>query len=163
MCTSHKSYLSPPWLCLCTCDLMHGRPYTFCFNCLPTFTLHTYEPKQILAAKLFSFQIVSAQEPSEVTLKGNEYLSYNLFEKSGEPILSKHDEVSLYFRTNRPEGLLFYTGTYLCKHSSLNARIRSLVSQMVWSIDFVGLNTLLKQFLIDNVHVQFGVCQARIG
>ena len=72
--------------------------------------LHTYEPKQILAAKLFSFQIVSAQEPSEVTLKGNEYLSYNLFEKSGEAILSIQDEVSLFFRTNRPEGLLFYTG-----------------------------------------------------
>ena len=53
---------------------------------------------------------ISAQDPSEVTLKGNEYLSYNLFEKSGEAILSIQDEVSLFFRTNRPEGLLFYTG-----------------------------------------------------
>jgi len=51
-----------------------------------------------------------AQDPSEVTFKGNEYLMYNLFEKSGEPILSIRDEVSLFFRTNRPEGLLFYTG-----------------------------------------------------
>jgi hypothetical protein len=56
------------------------------------------------------FLPVAAQDPSEVTFKGNEYLTYNLFEKSGEPILSIRDEVTLFFRTNRPEGLLFYTG-----------------------------------------------------
>ncbi len=59
--------------------------------------------------KIFFF-FFPAQDPSEVTFKGNEYLMYNLFEKSGEPILSIRDEVSLFFRTNRPEGLLFYTG-----------------------------------------------------
>ena len=42
-----------------------------------------------------------------------------MFEKSGEPILSLRDEVKLFFRTNRPEGLLFYTGrglSYMTSH-----------------------------------------------
>ena len=64
-------------------------------------------------AYIYLFALIDflGQEPPEVTFKGNEYLTYNLFEKSGEPILSIRDEVSLFFRTNRPEGLLFYTGT----------------------------------------------------
>ncbi len=67
--------------------------------------------KKIYIFKVFVLIEFTGQDPPEVTFKGNEYLTYNLFEKSGEPILSIRDEVSLFFRTNRPEGLLFYTGT----------------------------------------------------
>ena len=56
------------------------------------------------------FFYFSDRELNEATFRGTEYLMYNLFEKSGEPILSLKDEISLYFRTNRPEGLLFYSG-----------------------------------------------------
>ncbi len=52
-------------------------------------------------------------EPPEATFKGNEYLTYDLIQMGGEPIVSKQDEISLHFRTNRADGLLFYTGNCL--------------------------------------------------
>jgi len=58
---------------------------------------------------------------------------YNLFEKSGEPILSLKDEISLYFRTNRPEGLIFYTGkiakTLKLKSLKEKSKSRSLLNK----------------------------------
>ena len=50
------------------------------------------------------------KEPPEVTFTGSEFLTYDLVQLGGEPILSTRDEISMYFRTNRDDGLLFYTG-----------------------------------------------------
>ena len=50
------------------------------------------------------------KEPEEATFTGNEFLTYDLVKLGGEPILSTKDEISLYFRTNRDDGLLFFTG-----------------------------------------------------
>ena len=44
-------------------------------------------------------------------MSGDEYLAYDLVQLGREPILSTQDEISLHFRTNRPDGLLFHTGT----------------------------------------------------
>ena len=48
--------------------------------------------------------------PPEATLRGTEYITYDLQQKSLEPILSINDEISLYFKTRKSSGLLFYTG-----------------------------------------------------
>ncbi|TRY78356.1 hypothetical protein TCAL_01738 [Tigriopus californicus] len=50
------------------------------------------------------------ETPLEVTLTGGEYLSYNLFQRGIDPILSINDEISLYFKTRKSSGLLFHTG-----------------------------------------------------
>ena len=56
------------------------------------------------------FLLFIGKEPPEATFTGNEFLTYDLAKLGGEPILSTRDEISLYFRTNRGDGLLFYTG-----------------------------------------------------
>ncbi|XP_041968966.1 neurexin-1 isoform X4 [Aricia agestis] len=48
--------------------------------------------------------------PSEATFRGAEFLSYDLTQTGGEPIVSTQDVISLYFKTRQPNGLLFYTG-----------------------------------------------------
>ncbi|GAB0092873.1 neurexin-1 [Sergentomyia squamirostris] len=48
--------------------------------------------------------------PSEATFRGTEFLSYDLGQTGGEPIVSAQDAISLYFRTRQSNGLLFYTG-----------------------------------------------------
>ncbi|XP_050354319.1 neurexin-1 isoform X5 [Nymphalis io] len=48
--------------------------------------------------------------PSEATFRGAEFLSYDLTQTGGEPIVSTQDAISLYFKTRQPNGLLFYTG-----------------------------------------------------
>ncbi|XP_028031309.1 neurexin-1-like isoform X2 [Bombyx mandarina] len=48
--------------------------------------------------------------PSEATFRGAEFLSYDLTQTGGEPIVSTQDTISLYFKTRQPNGLLFYTG-----------------------------------------------------
>ncbi|XP_037025622.1 neurexin-1-like, partial [Bradysia coprophila] len=53
---------------------------------------------------------VTDKAPSEATFKGTEFLSYDLGQTGGEPIVSAQDAISLYFRTRQPNGLLFYTG-----------------------------------------------------
>ena len=54
--------------------------------------------------------------PPEATFKGQDYLSYDLIRLGGEPIVSTKDSISLDFKTNRPDGLLFYTGFLLSKN-----------------------------------------------
>ena len=71
-------------------------------------------------AKKISFQYLSTsfhlknisldKAPSEATFRGTEFLSYDLGQTGGEPIVSAQDAISLYFRTRQPNGLLFYTG-----------------------------------------------------
>lgn len=56
---------------------------------------------------LFSF---TDKAPSEATFRGAEFLSYDLTQTGGEPIVSTQDAISLYFKTRQPNGLLFYTG-----------------------------------------------------
>ncbi|CAH0689956.1 unnamed protein product [Spodoptera exigua] len=52
----------------------------------------------------------SDKAPSEATFRGAEFLSYDLTQTGGEPIVSTQDAISLYFKTRQPNGLLFYTG-----------------------------------------------------
>ena len=47
-----------------------------------------------------------------MTLRGAEYLTYDLVQRGVDPILSHTDEVTLHFRTRKSNGLLFYTGEY---------------------------------------------------
>lgn len=54
--------------------------------------------------------IFADKAPSEATFRGTEFLSYDLGQTGGEPIVSAQDAISLYFRTRQPNGLLFYTG-----------------------------------------------------
>ncbi|XP_064212008.1 neurexin 1 [Tribolium castaneum] len=48
--------------------------------------------------------------PSEAVFRGGEFLSYDLSQTGGEPIVSAQDSVTFYFKTRQPNGLLFYTG-----------------------------------------------------
>ena len=52
----------------------------------------------------------SAKQPPEATLRGHEYFYYDMSQNGGEPIVSSSDEISLYFKTRQPNGVLFYTG-----------------------------------------------------
>ena len=58
---------------------------------------------------LLSFFFVD-NPPIEATFRGTEYVTYDLSQKSLEPILSINDQISLYFKTRKSSGLLFYTG-----------------------------------------------------
>lgn len=59
----------------------------------------------------FNFvSILTDKAPSEATFRGTEFLSYDLGQTGGEPIVSAQDAISLYFRTRQPNGLLFFTG-----------------------------------------------------
>lgn len=55
-------------------------------------------------------QLSLDKAPSEATFRGTEFLSYDLGQTGGEPIVSAQDSISLYFRTRQPNGLLFFTG-----------------------------------------------------
>ena len=59
------------------------------------------------SAMIFNF---IGKIPPEATFKGNDYLSYDLIRLGGEPIVSTKDRISLDFKSNRADGLLFYTG-----------------------------------------------------
>ena len=58
------------------------------------------------------FFLFPVNPPPEATLRGTEYITYDLQQKSLEPILSINDEISLYFKTRKSSGLLFYTGEF---------------------------------------------------
>ena len=58
---------------------------------------------------ILSFLLVD-NPPLEATFRGTEYVTYDLTQKSLEPILSINDQISLYFKTRKSSGLLFYTG-----------------------------------------------------
>ncbi|KAG5887691.1 hypothetical protein JTB14_002012 [Gonioctena quinquepunctata] len=53
---------------------------------------------------------VPDKAPSEAVFRGTEFLSYDLSQTGGEPIVSAQDSVTFYFKTRQPSGLLFYTG-----------------------------------------------------
>ncbi|ENN80072.1 hypothetical protein YQE_03548, partial [Dendroctonus ponderosae] len=53
---------------------------------------------------------VADKAPSEAVFRGTEFLSYDLSQTGGEPIVSAQDTITLYFKTRQPNGLLFYTG-----------------------------------------------------
>ena len=54
--------------------------------------------------------LISDDHPAEATFRGGEYIAYDLQQRGVEPILSTNDEISLYFKTRKSSGLLFYTG-----------------------------------------------------
>ncbi|KAB0804576.1 hypothetical protein PPYR_01546 [Photinus pyralis] len=54
--------------------------------------------------------LITDKAPSEAVFRGNEFLSYDLSQTGGEPIVSAQDSVTFYFKTRAPNGLLFYTG-----------------------------------------------------
>ena len=55
--------------------------------------------------------LISDDHPAEATFRGGEYIAYDLQQRGVEPILSTNDEISLYFKTRKSSGLLFYTGS----------------------------------------------------
>lgn len=66
----------------------------------------------ICSLTLYLSFYISDKAPSEATFRGTEFLSYDLGQTGGEPIVSAQDAISLYFRTRQPNGLLFYTGKW---------------------------------------------------
>lgn len=60
---------------------------------------------------IYDIFFVSDKAPSEATFRGTEFLSYDLTQTGGEPIVSTQDAISIYFKTRQSNGLLFYTGT----------------------------------------------------
>lgn len=58
----------------------------------------------------FLFISISDKAPSEAVFRGSEFLSYDLTQTGGEPIVSAQDSVTFYFKTRGSSGLLFYTG-----------------------------------------------------
>ena len=59
---------------------------------------------------MYYFNFFPESPPPEATFRGTEYITYDLQLRSLEPILSINDELSLYFKTRKSSGLLFYTG-----------------------------------------------------
>ena len=59
---------------------------------------------------IYYFNFFPESPPPEATFRGTEYITYDLQLRSLEPILSINDELSLYFKTRKSSGLLFYTG-----------------------------------------------------
>ena len=57
----------------------------------------------------FLCSVIVEKTPSDTTFYGAHYLSYDL-SSHGDPIISSKDEISLFFKTRQPNGLLFYTG-----------------------------------------------------
>ena len=49
----------------------------------------------------------------EAMLRGREGLKYDLSSVGGEPILFEADKISLYFKTRKSSGLLYYNGKAL--------------------------------------------------
>lgn len=80
---------------------MHTKSFFSYLNFIP-FTIIRFSSTTIL-------HIVD-KAPSEATFRGTEFLSYDLGQTGGEPIVSAQDAISLYFRTRQPNGLLFFTG-----------------------------------------------------
>lgn len=69
--------------------------------------MHSLDLKRVFVLMCFL-----GMAPLEATFKGDEYLSYDLVQLGGQPILSTQDEISLHFKTTRPDGLLFHTGEF---------------------------------------------------
>lgn len=61
----------------------------------------------------------SDKAPTEAVFRGTEFLSYDLSQTGGEPIVSVQDSVTFYFKTRQPNGLLFYTGACVMKYTGL--------------------------------------------
>ena len=53
----------------------------------------------------------SESPTSEAVLRGREGVKYDLNNIGGEPIITSVDKISLYFKTRKSTGLLFYNGT----------------------------------------------------
>ena len=70
--------------------------------------------------------LTTAKQPPEATLRGHEYLFYDMAQNGGEPIVSSSDEISLYFKTRQANGMLFYTGTYSAAAISLSLQVKRL-------------------------------------
>lgn len=77
------------------------------------FHLVAFEKKTFFLRLLFNKINFLDNPPPEVTLRGTEYITYDLQQKFLEPILSINDEISLHFKTRKSSGLLFYTGNYV--------------------------------------------------
>lgn len=48
--------------------------------------------------------------PEEVTVRGREYIGWELRRGGGEPLTAHTDTLTLSFKTRHPAGLLFFTG-----------------------------------------------------
>nr|CAH7718052.1 unnamed protein product [Callosobruchus chinensis] len=64
----------------------------------------------ITPATVNPVNLVADKAPTEAVFRGTEFLSYDLSQTGGEPIVSAQDSVTFYFKTRQASGLLFYTG-----------------------------------------------------
>lgn len=76
--------------------------------------------------------------------RGKEFLSYDLSQTGGEPIVSAQDSVTFYFKTRQASGLLFYTGMYLYLKCSKNISYITCLQKGCASIIFIII--LVKEF-----------------
>lgn len=80
--------------------------------------------------------IVPDKAPSEASFRGKEFLSYDLRQTGGEPIVSAQDSVTFYFKTRQPNGLLFYTGK-----SSRNEILKESLQPFVFRRDIARFSS----------------------
>ena len=56
--------------------------------------------------------LISESPISEAVFRGREGVKYDLNHIGGEPIITSVDKISLYFKTRKSSGLLFYNGEF---------------------------------------------------
>ena len=56
------------------------------------------------------FFFILESPTTEALLRGREGIKYDLNHIGGEPIITSSDKISLYFKTRKSAGLLFYNG-----------------------------------------------------
>lgn len=66
--------------------------------------------------------IFTEKHLSEATFRGQEFLSYNTSRRPIEPLVSTADQVSLYFKSRQPSGLLFFSSDGLEDYISLSLK-----------------------------------------
>lgn len=86
--------------------------------------------------------------PSEATFRGTEFLSYDLGQTGGEPIVSGQDAISLYFRTRQPNGLLFYTGK--CRRGTFQQKVKKCYLKIEMIYTLFDFNFIFGPILLEN-------------
>ena len=70
---------------------------------------------------------------AEATLRGREYLGWELPRPGGEPLMAHSDRLTVTFKTRHPAGLLFFTGEWRVRRHSYETAIVHLHCYSVFS------------------------------
>lgn len=52
----------------------------------------------------------SERQVEEITIRGREYVWWDLRRSGGQPLASQSDQLTLSFKTRHPAGVLFFSG-----------------------------------------------------